>query len=136
MTTAEKGLLMLTAAHSYRFGLTALALTVLLLLYGIGALGIVGDGGPADLLYVGVAGVGLVGAAVARFRPRGTALAVAAAAGATLLAGIVVLAGGLADGASTLDVVGLTGMFACLYGVTAWLFHRAAEAGRRTAPRT
>jgi hypothetical protein len=126
---------MLTAAHSYRLGLATLVLTVLLLVYGIGALGIVGDGGPADLLYVAAAGVAVLGGAIARFRARGTALAVAAGAGATVLAGVVVLAGGLAEGASTLDLVGLTAMFACLYGVAAWLFYRAAETGRRSSSR-
>lgn len=122
---------MLTARRSYRLGLGVLLLTVLLLLYGVGALGIVGEGGPADLLYLAAAGVAVVGATVARFQARGTTLAVAAGAGATVLAGVVVLVGGLADGASSIDVVGLTAMFACLYGAAAWFFHRAAETGRR-----
>ena len=70
------------------------AATLLVLLFGVGALGIVGDGGPPDLMYLAAAVVGLVGAAVARFRPAGTARALAATAGLTLVAGVVAVAAG------------------------------------------
>jgi hypothetical protein len=125
MTPLPKEHLM-TPVTSYRLGLTVALLTLLLLVYGIGALGVVGSGGPADLMYVAAAAVGIVGAAIARLRAPGMARALTAAALATLLAGAVAIVAGLAEDASVLDVVGLSGMYACLYGLSARLFHRAA----------
>ena len=75
---------MTSARTLYRLALVVAVGTVLVLLYGIGALGIVGGGGPYDLLYVAAAVLGLVGALVARFQPRGMAVALAVAAVATV----------------------------------------------------
>ena len=118
----------MTTTTSYRLGALVALGTALVLLFGVAALGIVGDGGPWDLLYVGALAVGLVGAVVARFRAGGMAVALGATAAATVVAGaialVVVLVG---DDASVLDLVGLTGMFAVLFAVSAWLFRRSAE---------
>jgi hypothetical protein len=100
--------------------------TLLVLLFGVGALGIVGDGGPPDLMFVGAAAVGLVGAAIARFRPLGTALALAVTAGLTLVAGVVAVAAGLQEDGSVVDVLALSTTFALLFAVSAWLFRSAA----------
>ena len=124
----------MTPTTSYRLGLTVALLTLLLLAYGIGALGVVGSGGPADLMYFAAAAVGIVGAAIARLKAPGMARALTAAALATLLVGTVAIVAGLAEDASMLDVVGLTGMFACLYGLSAWFFHRAAAQEGRAVP--
>jgi len=123
---------MRSARTYYRLAVGVAVGTVLLLMFGIGALGIIGAGGPADLMYVGAAALGLVGAAVARFRARGTAVALAVAAVATLLVGLVAVAAGLhrSDGASVVEILGLSGMYAGLFAVSAWLFHRAEEAAR------
>ena len=119
----------MTTTTSYRLGALVALGTALVLLFGVAALGIVGDGGPWDLLYVGALAVGLVGAVVARFRAGGMAVALRATAAATVVAGaiarVVVLVGD--DNASVLDLVGLTGMFAVLFAVSAWLFRRSAE---------
>jgi hypothetical protein len=117
---------MSTARTRYVLAVLVWAGTLLVLLFGIGALGIVGDGGPPDLMYVGAAAVGLVGAAIARFRPRGTALALAVTAGLTLAAGLVAVAAGLQEDGSVVDVLALSAMFAALYGASAWLFRSAA----------
>jgi hypothetical protein len=99
--------------------------TVLFLLLGIGALGIVGDG-DRDWLYLAAPVVGLLVAAATRFRPAGMAIALGAAAVTTVLAGavaVVLVALDQASG-SVLDVVMLTGMYAALFAVAAWLFTR------------
>ena len=117
--------------RTYRLA-AALALgTSLLLVLGAGALGIIGDGGRADRAYAVVLAVGLIGAAVARLRPEGMSMTLAAMALAHVLVTATALLAGLADDASVLDLVGLTVMFAGLFAASAWLFHRAAaEVGR------
>jgi hypothetical protein len=118
----------MTTTTSYRLGALVALGTALVLLFGVAALGIVGDGGPWDLLYLGALAVGLVGAVVARFRAGGMAVALGATAAATLVAGLVALVVVLVRDldASVLDLVGLTGMFAVLFAVSAWLFRRSA----------
>ena len=113
---------------SYRLGLLVAAGTTVVLLFGIAALGIVGDGGPRDLLYVGALAVGIIGAVVARFRPGGMAVALGSTAVATVMAGAVAVVTEVAsDGdASVLDLVGLTAMFAVAFALSGWLFRRAA----------
>jgi hypothetical protein len=123
---------MTTATTSYRLA-TGVALGAgLFLLWGIGALGIIGAGGPPDLLYLGALAVGVVGALAARLRPRGMALALSATAVATMLAGLVAVAAGLhrEEGASVLEILGLSAMYAALFAGSAWLFRRAAEPPR------
>jgi hypothetical protein len=87
-----------------------------------GAVGIVGNGGEAaNLVYLGVIAVAVGGAVIARFRPRGMARAMAAAAGAQVLAGMV--------GATLVpDVRGFllgTALFTPLWLISAWLFRRS-----------
>ena len=125
MTHEEK---LMTTTTSYRLGALVALGTAVVLLFGVAALGIVGDGGPWDLLYVGALAVGLVGAVVARFRAAGMALALGSTAAATVVAGVVALIVVLVRDvdASVLDLVGLTGMFAVLFAVSAWLFRRSA----------
>lgn len=122
---------MRTARTYYRLGGTVAVGTVLFLLFGIGALGIIGDGGPADLMYVGAAAIGLVGAVVARFRAGGMAVALGVTALATVLVGAVAVIAGLhrTDGASVPEILGLSGMYAGLYAVSAWLFRRSEDPG-------
>ena len=86
------------------------------------AVGIVGSAeNPANLIYVGVLAVAVVGAAVARFEAAGMARAMAAAAVAQLLA----FAGALVSG------LGFTGpitiFFVALWLISASLFRRAAS---------
>ena len=104
--------------------------TVLFLLFGIGALGIVGDG-DRDALYLAAPAVGLLVAVVTRFRPAGMALALAAAALTTLVAGAVAVGLVASDraSASIADVVMLTVTYAALFGLGAWLFTRVRVSG-------
>ena len=70
----------MTPVTSYRLAVAVALATVLLLLFGIGALGVIGDGGPADRVYLAVLAVLVVGSLLARFRPRGMALTLLATA--------------------------------------------------------
>ena len=119
----------MTSTSRYLLALGVSVGTVLFLLLGVGALGIVGDG-DRDAVYLLAPVVGLLVALVVRFRPAGMALALAAAAVTTVLAGawsVVVVATDRVD-ASLVDVVMLTGMYAALFAFAAWLFSRADRA--------
>ncbi len=118
---------MTSPATSYRLGLAVAVLTALFLLLGIGALGIIGDGGEDDRVYLGVLVVLVVGTLLARFKPRGMALALAATALAQVLATALAFALGVPDGASVLDVLALTVMYAGLFALSAWLFRRSTD---------
>lgn len=112
---------------SYWSAMALAAGTGLFLVGGIGALGIVGtEGDRADLLYLGALAIGIAGAVVARLRPQGMAWAMAASATATMLAGFVALLLGKheAEYSSVAEIMGLTVMFASLFGTSAWLFRR------------
>jgi hypothetical protein len=111
----------------YRLAVAVALGTSLLLVYGAGALGIIGDGGRRDLMYAAVLVVGLIGTALSRLRPKGMAMTLAAMGLAQILVTGIALLAGLADDASVLDLLGLTAMFAGLFALSAWLFHRAAN---------
>jgi hypothetical protein len=119
---------MKTAATSYRLGILLAVGTALVLLYGMGALGVIGSGGRADLMYLVVLGVGIIGTALARLRPRGMALALGATALGPVVVAAIALIAGLQDkeGASVADILALNAMFAAGFGLSAWLFLRAA----------
>ena len=108
----------MTATTSFRLAIAVAVGTAVMLVLGIGALGVIGDGGRADRGYLAVLLVLAVG----------TALALLATALTQVVVPVVVLATDVpgTEDVSVLDVVGLTVMFAGLFGVSALLFHRAA----------
>lgn len=119
-----------SARSSHRLGLALTVGTAAFLVLGAGALGIIGDG-TADRAYLVVLAVLAVGSALARLRAAGMTRALLATALAQVLVPVVLLAG-RAEGterASLLDVAGLTVMYAGLFTLAAWLFHRAAALG-------
>ena len=117
-------------AQRYLLALGVSLLTVLFLLLGIGALGIVGDG-DRDAMYLAAPAVALLVAVATRFRSSGMALALAAASLTTLVAGVVavVLVATERVSASLVDVVGISGMYAVLFALAAWLFTRVRASG-------
>jgi hypothetical protein len=80
-------------------------------------------------MYCGVLVVGILGALIVRFQPHGMARALAATALAQALVGVIALIAGLGStGASWPGaIVFLTGFFAALWLVSAWLFRKAAR---------
>jgi hypothetical protein len=120
---------MKTAALYSRLAWGLTGVTVLFLVWAVGALGIIGEGGRPDLMYVGVLAVLVGGAAVARLQPAGMARALVATAAAQALVAVIALVAGLQDtaGASVLEILGLTGMYAALWLLAAWFFQQAAD---------
>lgn len=114
---------------SYRLGIAVALGTVLLLLIGVGALGVIGAGGEADKVYLAVPAVLVVGSLVARLRVPGMSVALLATAVTQVLAPVVAFAAGLegTEGASLVDVLGLTAMFSGLFLLSAWFFQRSSQ---------
>jgi hypothetical protein len=98
------------------------------------AVGIIGDSGDlANLMYIGVLAVGIIGAIVARFRPRGMARALFAMAIAQASVAVIALIFGLGSGSppGVLGILILNGFFAALFVGSALLFRHA---GREQTP--
>ena len=118
-----------TGNTTYRFAVgVALAAAVVLVWLSLGV-GIIGrDGDPANRMYFGVLAVGIVGALIARFRPRGMARALFATALAQASVAVIALIAGLGHPWSgPLELSLLNGFFIALFVGSAWLFRRAAD---------
>ena len=112
--------------RSYRFAMGLTVATALVLLWMNFVLAI--DVSLANFMYFGVIVVGLVGAAIARLRARGMALALATMAIAQILVPFIALVfwkTRVAPGAAV-PVIGLNGVFIVLFAISALLFRRAA----------
>jgi hypothetical protein len=118
----------------YRLGALGAVGTICMLVWVSGAVGIIGsEDHPGNLMYLAVLAVAILGAVFGTFQARAMARAMAAAALLQALVGGVALLGGLGrdEGAIwPLDVIGATGVFAAMWLVSAWLFHRAAAGGQ------
>ena len=97
------------------------------------AVGVIGaDGDPADLMYVGVLAVGLIGAIIARFLPHGMARALFATALAQALVAVIALIFGLGlPWSAPVEILALNGFFVALFVGSALLFRYA---GREQPP--
>jgi hypothetical protein len=115
---------------AYRSAVGVALAAAFILVWVNGAVGVIGDASDdANLMYVGVLAVGMVGAVIARFRPSGMARALYATALAqTLVAAIALIAGwGSAGPIWPRDILFLTGLFAALWLTSAWLFRHAGR---------
>jgi len=120
---------------AYRSALGVALAAALILLWSMGAVGIIGvEGDRADLMYFGVLAVGLIGALIARFRPQGMARALLATALAQASVAVIALIAGKHRNpvTSVPELLGVNGMFVALFVASAWLFRRAAR-GRSPA---
>lgn len=110
---------------SYRAA-TAIAVVSGFLLVWINlAVGIIGDeNNPANLMFAGVLGIGIVGALIARLRPRGMSYALAAMAVAQAAIAAISLVEGWRES------LVLSAFFAALWLASAWLFRKAASNAR------
>lgn len=117
----------------YRIAFGVGLLTAFLLFWVNGAVGIIGnEGQPANLLYGAVFIVGLLGSIAARFRPRGMARTLFAAAFVQLLVPVVALMGwpDISWGeAGMFRVFVLNTAFATLFVASALLFRQADDTG-------
>ncbi|MEX0790170.1 MAG: hypothetical protein WD178_05275 [Actinomycetota bacterium] len=118
----------------YRLGAAVAVASAVFLFVVAAGVGIIGaDGDRANMMYLGVLAVGIVGALIARFKPLGMARALIAMAVAHVVVGAIALIAGLGRPASPpLEILGLTGMFAVLFVGSAWLFEQAAKGGPKS----
>ncbi len=111
-----------TGNNTYRAAVgVALAAAFILVWINL-AVGIIGqEGNPANLMYGGVLAVGIMGAIIVRFQPRGMARVLVATALAQTLVAVIAMAAGW-DGTLI-----LTGVFVAVWLTSAWLFQIAAQ---------
>jgi len=120
----------MTGNIAYRAAVGVAVVAAFILIWINLAVGIIGsEGNPANLMYGGVLAVGILGALIVRFQPHGMARALAATALAQGLVGVIALIAGLGSTEANWPgaVVFLTGFFAALWLVSAWLFRKAAQ---------
>ncbi|MBP0445393.1 hypothetical protein J8J14_11440 [Roseomonas sp. SSH11] len=120
----------MTASTAYRAAVGIAVLAAFALVWINLAVGIIGsEENPANLMYGGVLAVGVLSAFMARFRPHGMVRALAATALVQALVGLIALGAGLSStGANGPEaIIVLTGFFAALWLVSAWLFRKAAR---------
>ena len=120
---------MRTYNTAYRFAVgVALAAAFILVWLNL-AVGVLGtEDDLANLMYIGVLGVGIIGAIIARFQPDGMARAmVATALAQALVAAIALIAGMQSPVSPATEILGLTGFFVALWLISAWLFRKAAR---------
>lgn len=134
-----EGVMRMSADWWYRGGAIVAIGTAFLLVMASGAVGIIGsEDHPANLLYLGVLGIGVLGAAGARLRAGGMALTLAAMAAATVLIGVLTLVNrwGAGEAGNWMAVtIGANAVFAGAWALAAGLFRRAARASGSGAPR-
>ncbi len=114
---------------SYRIAIGVTLAAAFLLIWVNLAVGIIGkEGDPANLMYVGVLAVGVIGSIIARFQPRGMARVLLATAIAQVLVAAIALIAGLGSPQSGPgDILMLNGFFVALFTGSAWLFWCAAR---------
>lgn len=126
------------AEFAYRAAVGLAVGTALVLVWINLAVGIIGtEKNPANLMYVGVLGVGAIGAIIARLRPQGMARALFATALAQMLVPVIALifwnSQVMSEPPGVLGVFGLNAFFAMLFVGSGLLFRRATLQHNRTS---
>jgi hypothetical protein len=119
-----------TDSLAYRAAVGLVLVVWFLTLWLNGAVGIIGsEDNPANLMYAGVLAIGVIGAVIARFRPRGMARAMVAAALALVAIAVIVLITGWGSEEPVWPwpVVIMNGFMAALLVGSALLFRQAAQ---------
>lgn len=113
----------------YRAALGVAVIAACLLVWLSLGVGIIGkDGDPANRMYFGVLAVGIVGAALARFRAKGMARALLATAFAQAAVAGVAIVGGLGrPWSGPAELLVLNAFFVVAFAGASWLFVRAAR---------
>ncbi|MBJ6124992.1 hypothetical protein [Microvirga splendida] len=119
-----------TGNTAYRAAVGVAVVAAFILIWMNLAVGIIGsEDNPANLMYAGVLAIAVFGGLIVRFRPRGMAHVLLATALAQALVGVIALSAGLGSTGANWPrvIVVLTGFFAALWLLSAWLFRRAAR---------
>ncbi len=120
-----------TVNTAYRSAVGVALAAAFILVWINAAVGLIGnEDNPANLLYGGVLAAAIIGAISARFQPQGMARALFATALAQALVPVIALAAGSGSTGAiwSLDTLALTGFFAALWLISAWLFRQAKRA--------
>jgi hypothetical protein len=129
--TYELALALRTRNSAYRIAAGVALAAAFLLGWMNGAVGVIGnEGQPANLMYSGVIAVGLIGALVARFRPRGLSrvlIVVALAQALVPVIALIIWPQVSWGAAGMLGVFALNAFFVMLFAGSALLFRRAAN---------
>lgn len=120
---------MINPGMAYRLALGAAASSTFILLWLAAGVGIIGaDGDRANMMYLVVLAIGILGALVARLRPLGMARTLIAMAVAHAAVGVIALIARFGEPYSgPLEILGLTAFFIVLFLGSAWLFRQAAN---------
>ena len=111
---------------AYRVAVGSTLGTALLLVWTNLAVGLIGsEGNPANLMYVGVLAVGVIGAVVVHLEPRGMARTLFATAIAQALVPMIAIAVWRSLGSDLTKVLGANAFFVSLWVGSALLFFRA-----------
>lgn len=123
---AYEGLSRLPGSAMYRAGAALAVVGAFLLTWVNAAVGLTDS--DADVLYLGVVALGVLGAIAARFRPSGMMWTMGATALAHVLVGVGALAAGIVPAHnSTMQIAGVTVFFALPFVASALLFRNAAQ---------
>lgn len=118
----------MTGDTAYRVGAGVAIAALFLLTWSNAAVGIT-DSEADFYIFFGVPAVAIGGALIARFRPRGMAIAMVVAALAQSLIAVIALATGVIPAYnSAFEILGITGFFVALFLGSAVLFRSAARA--------
>jgi hypothetical protein len=129
----------MTGNNAYRAAVGVALAAAFILVWMNLAVGIVGtEDNPANLMYGGVLAVGIIGAVIARFQSHGMARAMSATALAQALVAVIALTAGLGSTGPSWPggILILTGFFAALWLISAWLFRKAARKQTSAGPAT
>ena len=114
--------------NAYRAGAGVAIAAAFLLIWINAAVGITDS--DADVMYLGVIAVGIIGALIARLKPAGMARAMFATALAQALVSVAALIAGIVPAFnSAFEILGITAIFVVLFGGSALLFREAARGG-------
>ena len=115
-----------TSSATYRAAVIVALAGAFLLVWSNAAVGIT-DNTDVDGLYASVLAIGILGAVVARFRPRGMAIAMGATALALAMLGVgALLTNAVAPHNTAIEMLAIHGFFVALFAASAWLFWQAA----------
>ena len=115
---------------AYRSAVGVALAAAFILVWLVLAVGVIGRTGDlADLMYIGVLAVGIIGALIARFRPHGMARVLFVTALGQALVAVIALIFGLGSGSppGVLGILILNGFFVALFVGSALLFRYAAR---------
>lgn len=117
----------------YRIAVGLACATGFLLMWANGAVGIIGsEANPINLWFYPVLAVGLIGAFICRFQPKGMVLTLFVTAAAQALVAGIALIGGYyqAPPSSVVEILGVNGFFIVLWSSSALMFRYVAENSR------